>query len=128
MNTEHRVYDARLASYNNGILYGRWVDYAVAVDGLHSDAEREAFAFWYDDFADPDHDARELEENFRDAYMCTFENEVDWAEQYIDDTGLLAEVPDTLRYYFDYGKYARDAFFELAGHRGDHGFHVFSNH
>jgi antirestriction protein len=33
---------------------------------------------------------------------------VDWCEGFIEDTGLLAEVPEELRYYFDVASYARD--------------------
>ena len=32
----------------------------------------------------------------------------DWAEQFADDTDVLSEVPENLRYYFDFEKYARD--------------------
>lgn len=32
----------------------------------------------------------------------------DYAEQYLDDVGDLAAIPEHLAYYFDYEKYARD--------------------
>lgn len=32
----------------------------------------------------------------------------DYAEQYLDDVGDLAKLPEHLAYYFDYEKYARD--------------------
>jgi len=30
------------------------------------------------------------------------------AEQYADETGLLSNIPDDLRYYFDFEAYGRD--------------------
>ena len=45
----------------------------------------------------------------RDAFMGTFDSEEDWAERYLEDTGLLKEVPESLRGYIDYEKYVRDA-------------------
>ena len=32
----------------------------------------------------------------------------DYAESYIEDTGLLNEIPENLRYYFDIKTFARD--------------------
>lgn len=32
----------------------------------------------------------------------------DVAYQYVEETGLLAEIPEHLQYYFDYGAYGRD--------------------
>lgn len=32
----------------------------------------------------------------------------DYAQQYLEDSGLLAEVPESLRYYFDVEAFARD--------------------
>ena len=48
-------------------------------------------------------------EDAQDSYQGTFDSEEDWAERYIEDTGLLKEVPESLRCYIDYEKYARDA-------------------
>ena len=33
---------------------------------------------------------------------------IEYAQQYIDDTGLLAEMPENLQFYFDTGAFARD--------------------
>lgn len=98
--------------------------YAETVDSLHDETEREAFAFWYDDQGSGSDD---LEGDFRDAYMGTFDDELDWAHDYIESTGYLRDVPDIFARYFDYEAYARDAFYELDGHHGTYGFHVFSN-
>jgi antirestriction protein len=50
-------------------------------------------------------------EQARDAFMGTFESEEDWADDYVRETGLMEEVPESLRNYIDYGRYARDAGF-----------------
>jgi antirestriction protein len=46
---------------------------------------------------------------FEDAYYGTYESEEDWAENHLVDTGALNEIPENLRWYFDYKLYARDA-------------------
>jgi antirestriction protein len=48
-----------------------------------------------------------------DDYQGAFDSPTDWAEQFLEETGELAEVPEQLRPYFDFESYARDA--ELSG-------------
>ena len=48
--------------------------------------------------------------DFEDAYVGEYESERDFTEELIDDTGMLADVPDFLRNYFDYEAFARDLF------------------
>ena len=43
-----------------------------------------------------------------DAFMGEGESETDWAQQWADDTGMLAEVPENLRHYFDWDAWVRD--------------------
>ncbi|CCK04535.1 Antirestriction protein ArdA [Cronobacter sakazakii 701] len=62
--------------------------------------------------------------DFDDAYRGEAESEEDFAQQHVEDCGLLSEVPDTLRSYFDYEAYARDLF---SGGYVFHDGHVFSN-
>lgn len=50
-----------------------------------------------------------LEEN----YSGEYDSLEDYAQQYLEDTGALNEVPESLRYYFDFEKYARDL--EISG-------------
>ncbi len=50
--------------------------------------------------------------SFEEAFCGRFKSEVDYAESYMDECGMLAEIPENLRYYFDYEKYARDLFIE----------------
>jgi len=66
----------------------------------------------------------------RDAFQGKADTKAEWAEQFIEDCGMLQDVPDTLARYFDYEAYARDC--ELGGdvtfvrHEGD--LWVFNNH
>jgi antirestriction protein len=70
------------------------------------DADKELLAVYRKDV-----DQTGTLEQARDAFMGTFESEEDWAESYLDDTGLIKEVPESLRVYIDYERYARDAGF-----------------
>jgi antirestriction protein len=69
-------------------------------------------------------------EDARDKFMGKYDSEKDWAEQFLEDTGALNEIPERLRYYFDFEAYARDA--RMGGdvcfheHKGETW--VFSNH
>lgn len=47
-------------------------------------------------------------EDAREAFAGKANTVEDWAESFADDTGLLSEVPENLRCYFDWEKYARD--------------------
>lgn len=58
-------------------------------------------------------DAKEIEEWISGHYLGSYRTLEDWAEEYADGTGMLAEVPESLRYYFDFEKWARDA--EMSG-------------
>lgn len=41
-------------------------------------------------------------------YSVTPGTAKEWAEQYIDDSGMLENVPENVRWYFDYDAFARD--------------------
>lgn len=66
----------------------------------------------------------------KEAYLGTYDSEEDWAAQYWEESGLLADIPEHAQNYIDYEAYARDA--RLGGdvvfirHNGDTW--VFSNH
>lgn len=91
-------------------------------DGIYPDVAYRAFLTdfvgWHHAFDSWD----ELTEKFVDAYAGEWNSPEDWATEYIDGTGLLSEVPESLRYYIDYETFARDAemsgdinFVEIAG-------------
>lgn len=48
--------------------------------------------------------------DFEDAYCGEYESELDYAQRLVDDCGYLDDMPESLRYYFDYEKFARDLF------------------
>lgn len=47
---------------------------------------------------------------FESAYMGSYDSEEAFADQYIDDTGALVDVPGHLLCYFDTERFARDLF------------------
>lgn len=100
---------------------------------MFQDFEGFPRALYSESYADPkiwawlelDEDDRELLEVYqehvnadadieeaRDAFAGTFDSAEDWAEQFIDECGMLDSMPENLRGYFDYKAYARDAGFE----------------
>lgn len=60
----------------------------------------------------------EMEEDDLESYIlhecdhdCAMNEEsalADYAAQYVEDSGLLSEVPENIRYYFDFTAYGRD--------------------
>ncbi len=73
-----------------------------------------AFVAWYGSW---DKDA------FENAYMGRYDSEQAYAEQYIDDTGLLSGLPDNLQSYFDLDHFACDLF--MSDYYFDDGGYVF---
>ncbi|MGY6517484.1 MAG: antirestriction protein ArdA [Lysobacteraceae bacterium] len=183
-----QIYIACLASYNAGILHGRWID-ASDADEMHEDicdilrsspcpnvtvrcphcdgrgtlpaascisAERrpcpecngagtvpsaeeyavhdydgipatfgeypslDELAAWVeaatehgDAFAECWEDLRgdtvaEKVADFADHFAGTFDRPLDWAEDFIEDTGMLQGVPEEVARYFDTGRWLRD--------------------
>jgi antirestriction protein len=47
---------------------------------------------------------------FENAYMGTHDSELAFADQYIDDVGVLSDMPAHLQCYFDYDAFSRDLF------------------
>lgn len=69
-----------------------------------NDGRAAAFVSWAEYTGECDYDA------FDDAYYGEAESEEDFAYGFVEDNGLLNEVPESLRVYFDYEAYARDLF------------------
>ena len=46
-------------------------------------------------------------------YAGEWKSFAEWAEDFLEDTGQLENVPESLRFYFDFGRYAHDC--ELSG-------------
>ena len=58
--------------------------------------------------ADRGRDPEEWLDYFRQAYRGTYDDPEDWAREYMEMTGMLDNMPDNLRWYFDYEAFARD--------------------
>ena len=44
-----------------------------------------------------------------EAYLGRFNKPADWAEQYFEESGLIEETPELLRFYLDFDAWADDA-------------------
>lgn len=51
-----------------------------------------------------------LVDDFTDAYYGEYDSGEAFTEEFVEENGILADAPETLVNYFDYGAYARDLF------------------
>lgn len=93
-------------------------DFITVLKQAKEEGREDAFVAWADYSGECDFDA------FDDAYRGKAETEEDYAYELVEDNGLLNDVPEPLRSYFDYEAYARDLF--SSGYVLHDGF-VFSN-
>jgi len=68
------------------------------------DRREAAFIAWVEYTGECDYDA------FEDGFCGEADSEEDYAQEIVEDHGLLDGVPQMLRSYFDYEAYARDLF------------------
>lgn len=68
--------------------------------------EREA----YEAFLDVKCDSRISVEDFRDAYQGKWDSEEDFARYIVEECGMLDNMPESLKDYFDFERYADDLF------------------
>ncbi|MBK9584588.1 MAG: antirestriction protein ArdA [Alphaproteobacteria bacterium] len=164
-----KIYVACLASYNNGILYGRWIDATQGEDHLwdgikamlaespipgaeefalhdhegfegvpiaeyesiQSVAELAAFIEEYGPIAAKlmEHcgDLEEAKESMREHYAGVYSSVADFAQELTDET---TKIPDTLQYYIDWERMARDLEINdiLALETGFEEVHIFWRH
>lgn len=73
-------------------------------DWLHMTDEDKAILAAYHEGIDCDADL----ETVKNLFLGIFDSKRDWAEQYIEQTGLLDRIPDDLQNYFDVELWARD--------------------
>lgn len=52
-------------------------------------------------------------DEMRECYIGEYATDEDMAQEYIENTGLLSDVPDSLARYFDISAYARDMMFDM---------------
>ena len=53
-------------------------------------------------------DWEEWIDEFQEAFAGYYDSEREFAEDLADQTGMLLELPENLRYYFDFDLFARD--------------------
>lgn len=61
-------------------------------------------------FLDYTGDLEHTVEDFEEAYMGEWDSKEAYAEELVDSMGMLNDLPENLRYYFDYEAFARDLF------------------
>jgi len=87
-------------------------DAAILLESVE-DYEREQWEAWLSNGMPADIDT------MRECYIGEFSNDEELGEYMVDECGLLNDMPESLRGYFDYAKYGRDLAydtFEAAGH------------
>lgn len=91
-----------------------WADFKEQLDATHLDAEViDAYLDNMGSYGGVDIS------DIEDAYYGEYDDFTDFAHRFLDDTGDLEQIPENLRYYFDYEAYGRDLshdFFESNGH------------
>jgi hypothetical protein len=143
------VYVGTYGKYNDGSIYGAWIDLTLikdeddfnelceAIHYLENDPEfmfqdwqsipsryisESGFNAEFWDYLEAYNGTSNTEalqkfvdygyspENFSSYYMGEFDSEQEYAEALLDETGELEQIPQHLRYYFDYESYASDLF------------------
>ena len=134
--SEAKVYVGTYAKYNNGSLFGAWLDlsdysdkeeFYEACRELHKDEEDAEYMFqdyenipealisesWISENfftlrdAVSEEDADDLVRDFRDEYQGEYDDEEDFAYEIIEE---CYDLPEFAKTYFDYEKFARDLF------------------
>jgi len=62
-------------------------------------------------------------DKLEDAYYGYYEDDTDLAYEYIESTGMLSDVPESLTHYFDYEAFGRDLAMDFSEEEG----HYFNN-
>ena len=132
--SEARVYVGTYNKYNNGSLFGKWLDlsdysdkdeFMEACRELHKDeqdpeymfqdieklseTEQEAFFVWCDHHNSDisEEDADDLVSSFEDEYQGEYKDEEDYAYEIVEE---CYDLPEFAKTYFDYSAFARDLF------------------
>jgi len=100
-------------------FYGEWsicesfFDYMEALENTTLDVE--AFEAGMELGIDLD--------RIEESYHGEYKDDTDLAYEYVDSTGLLSEVPENIKNYFDYESFGRDLSMDFSEHNG----HYFNN-
>lgn len=64
-------------------------------------------------------DIDNIVEGIQEVDAGVWDSPEDWAENFLEDTGHFKDMPDNVKYYFDFASYARDAEYggEMTFHR-----------
>lgn len=91
-------------------LSEKFFDLRNELDNL-TDTEKEAFCTWinYIGYTIADNDATDLINEFQDSYIGEYNDEEDFAYQIVEEDYSL---PEFVKTYFDYEKFARDLFID----------------
>jgi antirestriction protein len=72
-----------------------------------------SIVLWPSNGNDLDETLQGFEESYQGYFSGTIKDpELEFIYQYIEDTGMLSDVPELLQRYFDYEAFARDLFLE----------------
>lgn len=101
------------------------------IEDDHGSEGVEAFGAWLD-MMNIDHvdleDNSETFDQFADAYHGKWANEEEYISDYIESTGMLDNVPESIAMYFDYSAFTRDMFIQdMTAVETNGGIFVFSN-
>ena len=161
-----RIYVGTYAKYNDGNLFGKWLDledyadrddFYEACTELHNDEDDPELMFqdwegipdgmvsgcavspecWTLLDAYEKHDEGAVnayiycfgewnENDFQDRYRGEYDSWKNMAEELLEETGELDRIPENLRYYFDFEKYANDL--QIGGDLTEHNGYFFWNH
>ena len=85
--------------------------YCKAVEEVDDVEALDAYIalFDVDDVEDPE----ELIDGFNSKFYGYFDSDTDLAHEYIDSTGMLADVPESIANYFDYESFGRDLAYDF---------------
>jgi len=105
------------------VCYGKYgtFDMDEFMAARDSKVDQEIYAAWVSHQCQHPSDPEQVLED----YIGEFESDEDMAANFIEDTGYLDEMPERLRYYFDYAKYANDM--RLSGDFFKENYHYFWN-
>jgi antirestriction protein len=88
-----------------GMDVGEWTPFADIV--AHVEMVEEHGDAWIA-YVDAYGSANATPERFEDARAGEGDSELDWLYGWIEDAGVLSEMPENLKCYFDYDAYLRD--------------------
>ena len=105
--SEARVYVGTYARYNNGSLFGKWLDLS---DYSDKDEFLEACRKLHKDEQDPEYmfqDYENIPEALISEYQGEYKDEEDYAYEIVEQ---CYDLPEFVKTYFDYSAFARDLF------------------